>query len=186
MGSDEGRSLRDLVIRENAERTIEIGFGYGLSALFICEGLLTSSGTAPRHVAIDPHQQTWYSNVGLQVLEEAGIGSLVELQATESQTALPQLLTEGQGFDLAFVDGNHRFDAMFLDLVYLGRLLNPGGCVFVDDYQLPAVRRAVSFCLTNLGWTVGSISPIDDLHQWAVLRTSELPDTRAFDSFIDF
>lgn len=186
VGSDEGMALRDLVISERAESTIEIGLGYGLSTLFICEGLLTSAGTAPRHVAIDPNQATWYSNVGLQNLDEAGIRSLVEHHATESQTALPALLTEGRRFDLAFLDGNHRFDGVFLDLVYLGRLVHPGGCLFVDDYQLAAVRRAVSFCLTNLGWTVESISPMDDLHQWAVLRTSELPDTRAFDFFIDF
>jgi hypothetical protein len=30
------------VIRENAARTIEIGLGYGMSALFTCEGLLTN------------------------------------------------------------------------------------------------------------------------------------------------
>jgi len=31
------------------------------------------------------------------------------------------------------VDGNHRFDAVFVDLYYLGRLLRPGGVMFLDD-----------------------------------------------------
>jgi hypothetical protein len=44
----------------------------------------------------------------------------------------------------------------------------------------------VSFCITNLAWTLEQLSPIDTLHQWAVLRTPQVPDTRPFDSFIDF
>jgi hypothetical protein len=71
-------------------------------------------------------------------------------------------------------------------LVYLGRLLRSGGIVFVDDYQLPAVACAASFCLTNLGWKLEEVSAADDLHQWAVLRTPQVPDTRPFDHWIDF
>ncbi len=56
-----------------------------------------------------------------------------------------------RSFDLAFVDGsNHRFDALFVDLYYLGRLVRPGGIVFLEDYQLPALARAASFFLTNV------------------------------------
>src|SRR5207237_1225838 len=104
----------------------------------------------------------------------------------ESQIVLPRFLSEGRTFELAFVDGNHRFDGVFLDLVYLGRLLRPGGIVLVDDYQLASVARATSFCLTNLGWTLEEESTADDRHHWAVLRTSTVPDTRSFDYFVDF
>ena len=95
-------------------------------------------------------------------------------------------LGEARCFHLAFVDGNHRFDGVFLDLVFLGRLVHAGGIVFVDDYQLPAVARAVSFCLTNLGWTLEEVSAADDLHRWAVLRTSAVADTRPFDYYAEF
>ena len=117
-----------------------------------------------------------------------GSGSLelVEFDAEESQIALPRFLAEGRSFDFAFVDGNHRFDRVFLDVIYLGRLVRPGGVVFVDDYQLPAVARAVAFCLTNLGWESEEVSAADRLHQWAVLRTPREPDTRPFDHFVDF
>ena len=182
----EGEALREWVARERATRTIEIGLGYGISALFICEGLLRTGGPAASHVVLDPYQATRFGNCGLQVLEEAGVASLVEHHAEESQIALPRFLSEGRRFDLAFVDGNHRFDGVFLDLVYLGHLLYPGAVVLVDDYQLPAVARAASFCLTNLAWTLEEVSPADDLHQWAALRTSTVPDTRAFDCYVEF
>lgn len=111
---------------------------------------------------------------------------LVEFHAEESQIALPRFVQEGRVFDLAFVDGNHRFDGVFLDLVYLGRLVRPGGVVFLDDYQLPGIARAVSFFLTNLGWSVEEVSPTDETHQWVVLRTSTSPDTRDHEYFIEF
>ena len=140
-------ALREWVRKEHALRTLETGLGYAISTLFICEGLL-ENGTDGRHVAADPYQfrglpmhQTTYGGVGLQILEDAGVRDLVEFHTEESQIVLPRLLADGRRFDLAFLDGNHRFEGIFLDLVYSGRLLEEGGIVFVDDTQLPGVRR---------------------------------------------
>jgi predicted O-methyltransferase YrrM len=182
----EGEALREWVLSEGATRTIEIGLGYGISALHVCEGLLGNADSAARHVVLDPNQATRFANCGLQFLEEAGVAGMVEHHAEASEIALPRFLGEDRRFHLAFVDGNHRFDGVFLDLVYLGRLVRPGGIVFVDDYQLPAVARAVSFCVTNLGWTLEEVSAADDLHRWAVVRTSAVADTRPFDYYVDF
>ena len=182
----EGEALREWVLREGATKTIEIGLGYGISALHVCEGLLGSADPEARHVALDPYQATRFADLGLQFLEEAGVTEMVEHHAEASEIALPRFLGEARNFHLAFVDGNHRFDGVFLDLVFLGRLVLPGGIVFVDDYQLPAVARATSFFLTNLGWKLEEVSAADELHQWAVLRTSAVPDTRPFDYYVDF
>lgn len=182
----EGEALRSWVVRERAARTIEIGLGYGISALFICEGLVTNGAAGARHVVMDPHQGTRFANCGLQFLDEGGVADMVDFHDGESQVVLPRLLEDGRRFDLAFVDGNHRFDGVFVDLVYLGRLIRPGGVVFVDDYQLPAVARATSFFVANVGWTVEQLSAPDELHQWVVLRTATRADTRRFDDFVDF
>jgi predicted O-methyltransferase YrrM len=182
----EGEALREWVLREGASQTIEIGLGYGISALHVCEGLLANADPAAHHVAIDPYQARRFSNCALQFLEEAGVAGMVEHHEEESLTALARLLGEARSFDLAFVDGNHRFDGVFPDLVFLGRLVRAGGIIFVDDYQLPAVARAASFFLTNLGWTLEEVSAADDFHQWAILRTSAVPDSRPFDYYVDF
>jgi hypothetical protein len=157
-----------------------------ISALYICHGRLTNGDPAASHVVIDPHQATRFAGCGLQVLGEAGVAGLVDHYQAESQFALPRFVSDGRRFDLAFVDGNHRFDGVFLDLVYLGRLVVPSGIVFLDDYQLPAVARAASFCLTNLDWSLEGVSTADDGHHWALLRTRPEPDTRSFDYFVDF
>ena len=182
----EGQALRGWVEREQAARTIEIGFGYGVSALFICEALLANDQPDARHVVLDPNQSWRFADCGLQLIEEAGLSGLVEFRAEASEIALPRFLAEERRFDLAFVDGNHRFDGVFLDLIYLGRLVRGGGIMFVDDFQLPAIAKAVSFCTSNLGWTVEKVSRDDDLHQWAVLRTPDVPLERDYKYFVDF
>jgi predicted O-methyltransferase YrrM len=186
VGPAEGAAIRSWVIREAAAHTIEVGLGYGISALYVCEGLLANGTADARHLVIDPNQDTRFARCGLQFLDEARVGGLVEHYAEESQIILPRLVSEGRWFDLAVVDGNHRFDAVFVDLFYLGRLLRPGGIVFVDDYHLPGIARAVSFFLANLGWSLEEVSTAEDRHHWAVLRTSVEPDTRPFDYFTDF
>lgn len=182
----EGEALRDRVIRGGAVRSIEIGLGYGISTLYICEGLLATGESDPRHVVVDPYQEDRFRNCGLQVLAEAGVADLVEHFAEESQIVLPRLVSDGRRFDFAFVDGNHRFDFVFVDLFYLGRLLRPGGIVFVDDYQLPGIARAAAFFVRNVGWTLELASSEHEFHRWAVLRTNEAPDIRPFTSFADF
>lgn len=178
--------------KEHALQTLETGLAFGISTLFICEGLL-ENGPGGRHVAIDPYEfigsnhQTTHAGVGLQILEDAGIRDLVEFYEEESQIVLPRLLSEGRRFDLAFLDGNHRFEGVFLDLIYAGRLLEEGSIIFVDDAQLPGVRRAAAFCIANLEWIIEEEGEESDVHSWMVLRTGPKERfLRPFTQFIDF
>jgi predicted O-methyltransferase YrrM len=179
----EAEILRDWVYREGATQTIEIGLAYGFSAIHICEGLLLNGKQTVRHVVLDPNQSTGFANCGLQVLEEAGVRKLVEHHAEESQIALPQFLKEERSFDLGFIDGNHRFDRVFLDLFYLGHLVRKGGIVILDDYNQPGIKRAVSFFVTNLNWKIEETN--EEGHQ-AVLRTAQEADNRTWDFFVEF
>jgi len=145
---EQGEALREVVIREDASRTIEVGLALGISALFFADAVAPRGG---RHVAIDPFQQESWNGAGLRTLREAGVEDVVEVIEEESQLALPRLVSEARRFDFAFVDGDHRFEGVFLDLYYMTRLVRPGGLVVVDDMWLPAVRVAVAYCERNLG-----------------------------------
>jgi len=193
IGEQEGRALCEWVKREGAVNTLETGLGFAISTLFICEGLL-ANGSEGRHVACDPFQfktlpthTATFEGVGLQILEDAGVRDLVEFYEEESQVVLPRFLAEGRRFDLTFVDGNHRFEGVFLDLIYVGRLLREGGIVFVDDVQLPGIRAAVDFCLRNLQWTREDGGEEGPEHEWIVLRTGprEVYE-RPFRDFVPF
>ena len=183
----EAEAIRQWVIDENATHTIEIGLAYGFSALHVCEGLLLNGNPDPKHCSLDPWQSSpsGYADRGLEILEEAGVKPIIEFHAEKSQLALPRFLKEGRQFDLAFVDGNHRFDAVFLDMYYLGHLVRKGGIIILDDYGFPGIKRAASFFLKNLEWKIEETAS-DDKHDWAVLRTSENEDTRDYQYFVEF
>jgi len=174
--------LRDWVCRERAVHTLEVGLAFAFSALHVCEGLILNGNDDARHTTMDPHQAVGYADVGLRILKEAGVRSMVEHHNTASQSLLPRFVDEGRSFDLGFVDGNHRYDYVFVDLFYLGELVKPGGVVAVDDYNLPGIHRAVSFYLTNRKWTL--LETVDD--RLAVLRTASEPDERDFRYFVEF
>ncbi len=183
----EGECLRKWVIKENATNTIEIGLAFGFSALHIGEGLMLNDVVNPRHVVIDPFQvqENKYASMGLNILGEAGLGEIIEFYGEKSQVILSSFLNEGRKFDLAFVDGNHLFDYVFLDLFYLGQLVKNGGIIFVDDYDKPGIRKAVTFFIKNLDWKIEE-SGSEKNREWLIMRTSENGDTRDWQNFIDF
>jgi predicted O-methyltransferase YrrM len=195
--SDEGRALRELAVAERAERTIEVGLALGVSALFLCMAVVERDGG---HVAVDPFQESSWNGAGLRTLREAGVNELVEVIQEESQLALPRLVAGGRRFDFAFVDGDHRFEGVFLDLYFMTRLVRPGGLVVVDDTWMPAVRLALAYVERNLG-AVLLPDAIPDGFRWrrrrplergvprghggmAVLRLPAEPPAPAWDAFV--
>ncbi|MEX2556291.1 MAG: class I SAM-dependent methyltransferase [Actinomycetota bacterium] len=164
ISEEQGEAIRDSVMAEGATRTLETGFGLGLSALFLAEGLLASGDPSARHVAVDPLQKALFDDVGLRVIHEAGLSEVVELVREPSSLALPRLVDDalnhggkielGIGsvgaFDVAFIDGDHHFENAFLDIYYSFALVKPEGLIIIDDVLLPAVGKALSYFENNL------------------------------------
>jgi predicted O-methyltransferase YrrM len=148
---EQGEALRELAIAEGAERTIEVGLALGMSALFLCEAVIPRGGG---HVAIDPFQDSSWGGAGLVALDEAGAREHVEVIEEESQIALPRLVSERRTFDLAFIDGDHRFEAALMDLYFMTRLVRAGGSIVMDDMWMPSIRTAVAYAERNLSVTL--------------------------------
>ncbi len=144
--------LRDLLIAEGTETVVEVGLAYASSALAIGEALITVEPSHPRHVVIDPFQESIWSNVGWDLLLRAGLGSIATLMLAPSSIALAQLAAEGLIADAAFVDGSHRFHEVFVDLYFLRKIVRPGGLIVLDDNWAPSVRTAAGYYEHNLGW----------------------------------
>jgi predicted O-methyltransferase YrrM len=188
--------LRDLLIAEAAGTVIEVGLAYASSALAIGEALVAVDPPHPRHVIIDPFQESVWSNVGWDLLRSAGLDSVATLMPAASSIVLPHLVTEGLTVDAAFVDGSHRFHEVFVDLYYLRKLVRPGGLVVLDDNWAPSIRTAVNYYERNLGWTAipaafadGSLQAIGNDPAAARVtrcRAFRLPDVVAEPAFEDF
>ncbi|MGE3340316.1 MAG: class I SAM-dependent methyltransferase [Alphaproteobacteria bacterium] len=126
-------------------RTLEVGCGYGVSALTIAGATAGRPGAS--HTIIDPHQEKEWDGAGLQQLERAGL-SHASLMERPSEFVLPELAaTEAGRFHLVFLDGWHTFDHVMVDAFYATRLLAIGGYLACDDVTFPSVRRAVDYLL---------------------------------------
>jgi predicted O-methyltransferase YrrM len=144
---DTGSILYRLVRDHACHNSLEIGLGFGLSALFICQAHQDQGGGS--HTAIDPYEDSHYKSVGLLNTQRAGLGHLLRHFPARSFEVLPRLLEAGERFDLAFVDGRHHLDFALVDFFYIDRLLNVGSFIVFDDLWLPAIRRVVSFVLRD-------------------------------------
>jgi predicted O-methyltransferase YrrM len=155
----EGEFLQSVIRELKPVVTLEVGFAYGISALFICDALEVGPDT--RHIVIDPNQfisadgqQDAWGGVGMYNVQRAGFGDIVELRGLPSHQALPQLEAEGVSIDFAFIDGWHTFDFALVDFFYIDRLLKVGGVVAFDDADMPAIRKLCRYVALNRAYRV--------------------------------
>lgn len=190
MRRDQGELIGRLVEAAGATRTIETGFAFGLSGLFMLRGALRASAVGPErevsHVAMDPFQDSNWGNAGVRAFERAGISNLLQLKRDRSEFALPELAHCGASFDVGLVDGDHRFDTTFVDVFYMRRVVRPGGLLIVDDTWLPSVQSVINFFLEN-GVLVSEEGIQRQINlPMAVLRVPDEPDSRGWDHFVPF
>jgi hypothetical protein len=144
--------IRNLFIDIMPRRTLEVGLGFGGSAM-----LFTAShreaGRAPvaQHTAIDPLQASFWNDAALVALEKAGLRGYLDFRADFSSIALPTLIREGAKFELIYIDGSHFFDDVFVDFYFATQLLADDGIVAFDDSTNQHVRKVLRFIRANCG-----------------------------------
>jgi len=134
----------DQIIRQNfADQQnlnfLEIGSFEGRSACWLMENVLTHDSS--RLTCIDPFTgSVEHSGIDLGNLRERFDNNTREwhekmrvIQKTSS-TALPELLTSSEKFDVIYVDGSHMACDVMFDAVNCFELLKLGGVMIFDDY----------------------------------------------------
>ena len=159
----QGQFLQDVVQQIGAIRSLEVGLAYGVSALFICDGLVKQERA--HHIAIDPVQHSYWRDIGVHNLQQAGYGELFKLYQQQSHIALPQLLEAETQVDFAFIDGQHTFDFVLVDFFYIDHLLRVGGVVALDDTNMPSIRRVCRFIAANRNYRVLRCLPVTPAEQ---------------------
>jgi predicted O-methyltransferase YrrM len=159
-----GRLLYDLIREKRLTRTLEVGMAYGTSTLFICQALADQG--AGRHTAIDPNQDDGWHSIGRLNARRAGLDKHLRFMGAKSCEALPELCGRDERFDFAFIDGMHRFDYVLVDFFYVDQLLETGGYLVMDDLDMPAISKAVSFILRNRNYERVSMQPGKRVPLW--------------------
>lgn len=130
-------------LRGKPVRILEIGSWEGRSALFFLKYLPRST-----IVCIDTFQGTPEEGYVYKLLDKqlsgvearfdrnlAPFGARVEKIKSRSAEALARLTAAGRKFDVAYIDGGHRYDDVMADSVAVWGLIAPGAIVIWDDYE---------------------------------------------------
>jgi len=155
--------------------TLEIGLAYGCSAAHIL------ASTKSIHYAIDPYQEK-YDHLGIKNIKKLKLDHLLQFENGLSHEILPRLLSQGNKFDFVFIDGDHRYDAIFVDFYYTDLLLNQNGYVLFHDVWMRSTQMICAWINTNKAnySFIPTPSPNFTLYQ----KTGE--DCREWDHFSEF
>jgi len=154
-GPLEGRLLYRLAAAADpAGCIVEIGSWHGRSTIWLAAG--ARSGRGARIVAIDPHSGTSLREEGEDTepelranLERAGVSGQVDIVTSTSAEAAAGWT---RPVSLLWVDGDHSFEAVKLDLELWGPHLLPGAAVALHDtFVLPGPERAVRSLIIGSG-----------------------------------
>lgn len=144
---DQGQLIRILCQRFNVKRTLEIGFAYGFSTIWILDALRYQPTSS--HISIDPFENSMWGGVGLSMVSKLKYNKNFQWIEEFSIHALSSLMKNNEKFDLIFIDGSHRFDDVILDFYLCDYVLLIGGIIIFDDMWLPSIRKVVDFIKTN-------------------------------------
>jgi predicted O-methyltransferase YrrM len=152
----EGELIQSVIKRIKAEKSVEIGLAFGVSALYICDALEKNKET--KHYVIDPFQYDenapWAGGVGLFNLKKAGFESIVSFIAQPSHLALAGLENANEKVDFAFIDGCHTFDHAIVDFFMIDKILKVGGVIVFDDTNWESLTKVCSFVMSNRNYRV--------------------------------
>lgn len=169
------RLIRSLMMDKKPKKTIEVGMAFGGSCLVISASHQElGHEPAEQHFALDPFQRTVWDCVGLEKLNEAGLEGYVKLFEERSAFVLPNLVKDhSESIELAYIDGSHLFEDVFIDFYYVTLLSAPGALILFDDSTYPEVRKVLKFINTNLGHVLEPVdlSPLRDSSRESLVKS---------------
>ena len=129
--------------RDRPVRIVEIGSFEGRSAVFFLKYLPQSTMVCIDTFAGTAEENYVYRNMEQQMSAAearfdrnvAPFAGRVEKIRSRSILALERLAAQNRRFDLAYIDGGHRYDDVMSDSVAVWTMLEPGGTVIWDDYE---------------------------------------------------
>jgi predicted O-methyltransferase YrrM len=151
---EQGATLRRLMMDSSASRSLEVGFAYGFSTLWMLDALRKQPKAV--HVAIDPFEKSQWHGIGLKQVDKIRFEGKFKWLQDFSIHALSDLIRQGENFDFIYIDGNHRFDDVIVDFYLCDQLARPNTLIVLDDMWMPSIRAASSFIIENRSYTVES------------------------------
>lgn len=139
------QSIFDIV---KPARSIEVGFAYGISALFILEKHRELGSVEGAHLVIEP--DNYWGPAATHNITKEGLIEYLQIRNDYSDKVLTQLYHEDYRVQYAYIDTLKRFDGVLQDFYFINKILDVGGVIILDDCGglWPGVQRVARFINT--------------------------------------
>jgi len=144
---EQGMYIYNLCKKIKPKKTLEIGFAYGFSTIYFLSAI--HSNTCGYHTAIDPFELSYWHGVGLKKVNELKMDSFFRFMPQFDYTGVADLINENQKFDVIFIDGDHRFDYIFLDFMLADQVISKNGYIIFHDLWMNSTQKVVKFIKAN-------------------------------------
>ncbi len=153
----EARVIYSLVERYQLHDCVEVGTGFGASAVAICAALKTIGGG---HLwTVDPFQDKLFGNAGLQELQRFGFDGLYTFLPEFAEDVFYEKSKAGSTFDMIFQDGAHNVGSKMTHTFFGNKLLKPGGLFVFHDAFKPCASACATYLSKDLGYEVVPLRP---------------------------
>lgn len=127
------------------EKSLEIGFAFGISTLFILEKHREINSVNGAHLVIEP-DKSW-GNAAVHNIEKEGLSRYLDIRNDYSDKVLSQLFLDNHRIQYAYVDTSKKFDVVMHDFYLINKILDVGGVIILDDCGggWPGIQRVARF-----------------------------------------
>jgi predicted O-methyltransferase YrrM len=144
----QGLFIQEMFNLINPLNTIEVGFAYGISAMFILEMHKKLNIPNSKHLVIEPDD--YWGEAAIYNIRKEKLEKYLTVFNEISDRVLPKLYLENRKFQFAYIDTTKRFDTVFQDFYFIDRMLEINGIIIFDDCGggWPGVQRVVRYVST--------------------------------------
>lgn len=135
--------LQQMFSASKAKNSLEVGFAYGISTMFILEMHRKAGSEFAAHIAIEPDD--YWGAAAMYNIKKEGLEDYLELKRDYSDKILPKLFYDHHRIQFAYVDSTKQFDVLLQDFYFIDKMLDVNGIIVFDDCLFPGVGRVAKF-----------------------------------------
>jgi len=138
----QGIFLQELYSFIKPQKSLEVGFAFGISTLFILEKCRELNAEEKSHIVIEP--MSW-GEAAIYNIRKEGLEKYIDIRNDFSDVVLPRLFLNKERIQFAYVDTTKVFDIVLQDFYFIDKLLDVGGVIVFDDANTGGINVVMRF-----------------------------------------
>ena len=142
--NEHGTYIRKIVKKNNYNKCIELGMGYGGYTYYILKS------NSPNHVdliSIDPNQNKLYNNIGIKTIKKYDLFKYHKLIEKDTIIALSEIIIENgkHSIDLIFINEINNYENILYDITLCDFLLDINGVILLLITDKNKIKLSINY-----------------------------------------